>query len=261
MIRGFDVKLLIRRNKTDAQISTFSSFDVRFQLSRARNHGFSGREDLLDKLHRALGHGDSPRLNEPRRRVAVVHGLGGIGKTEICVEYAYRYASLFSSIFWIDATSQTTLAQSALAMAERLVRHYRGPAGRRGPDFTDIGDFLGLWGCVGPTGRIALDGQSSEQVLQGMRDWLGSENNSQWLVIFDNNDDLTSVKHTDLIPVGDFGNVIFSTRNSELHQYGEGIEVGEIETEAGISILLGSAKMDPLALDSTGMVSITYING
>lgn len=136
-------------------------------------------------------------------------------------------------------------------MAERLVKHYRGPPGVRGPDCTDIADFLGLWGWVGPTGRINLEGQSSERLLQGMSEWLASENNTQWLVIFDNNDDPTSVKHTDLIPVGDFGHIILTTRNSELHQFGEGIQVEEIEKEAGISILLASAKMDPL--DATGL--------
>lgn len=246
-----------RRNKV-VTVSPFSDFRVRFQLPKARNHGFSGREDLLGRLHLALGHVNDPAPLELRRRTAILHGLGGIGKTQIGIEYAYRYCSLFSSIFWIDATSQTTLSQSALVMAERLVSHYRGPPGSGGPDYADIGVALGLWGCIAPSGRINLEGKSPEQLIRGMRDWLSIENNTQWLVIFDNNDHISTVSHTDIIPVGEFGSVIFSTRNHELQQLGVGIEVGEIEMEAGISILLGSAKRDPSSIDTTGMFLINY---
>lgn len=248
----------MKGNKESTEAPTFSNFNIRFQLPKARNHGFKGREDLLDKLHRALGQSESiVHAAAESRRVAVIHGLGGIGKSQISIEYSYRYAFQFSSVFWIDATSQATLFQGLIAMAERLVKHYSGPPGGRKSNLTEIADFLGLWGCVESTGHINLEGQSPELLLRAMREWLAIENNTHWLVIFDDYNNPASVGHNDLIPVGDFGNIIFTTRNPELQQYGEGIEVGEIEKEPGISILLGSAKID--SLDTSG-VSLIYSN-
>lgn len=137
-------------------------------------------------------------------------------------------------------------------MAEQLVSHYRRTLHAGRPSYTTIGEVLGLGGCIGSDGRIQLEGSSPKQLLRAITGWLSSENNTQWLVIFDNNDDIKSMKHTDIIPVGEFGSVIFSTRNSELHQCGEGIQVREIEPDAGIRILLRSAGMETIGF--TGLI-------
>jgi hypothetical protein len=48
-----------------------------------RNKNFTGRGDLLGKLKSAL------QSHQP----VALHGLGGVGKTQLSIEYAYRYAS------------------------------------------------------------------------------------------------------------------------------------------------------------------------
>lgn len=135
-------------------------------------------------------------------------------------------------------------------MAQRLVSHYR--ENDNNLDFSQIGSMLGLPGCIDTTGYMSLKEASSELLLQVMKEWLLKEGNSRWLVVFDNNDDLGSVKVTDFIPPGDAGSVIITTRKLGVKRYGCGIEVGSIDEEAGISLFLKSADKDPLTLDAAG---------
>src|SRR5205085_8529664 len=55
-----------------------------------RNLFFTGREQVLVDLHTALGAGKTAALPQSPQAIS---GLGGIGKTQTAVEYAYRFAS------------------------------------------------------------------------------------------------------------------------------------------------------------------------
>jgi tetratricopeptide (TPR) repeat protein len=82
----------------------------------ARNRNFSGRGELLEDLHASL-------LAESAAAVVptgAVHGLGGVGKTELALEFAHRFASDYDIAWWIPA-EQPTSATAALAnLARRL---------------------------------------------------------------------------------------------------------------------------------------------
>ncbi|KAK3613020.1 hypothetical protein LTR56_028114 [Elasticomyces elasticus] len=56
-----------------------------------------------------------PKSESVRQKVFVVHGLGGIGKTQLCGEYVRRHKDYFTAIFWLDRSSKDALRQS-LAM-------------------------------------------------------------------------------------------------------------------------------------------------
>jgi tetratricopeptide (TPR) repeat protein len=82
----------------------------------ARNRHFSGRGELLEELHATLEAG-SAAVVVP---TGAVHGLGGVGKTELVLEYAHRFASDYDVAWWIHA-AQPTAATAALAiLAGRL---------------------------------------------------------------------------------------------------------------------------------------------
>lgn len=79
-----------------------------------RNPRFVGREDLLARLRARLSAG--PVVLLP----GADHPLGGTGRTQLAVEYVYRYAETYDLVWWIPA-EQTPGARSALiGLAQRL---------------------------------------------------------------------------------------------------------------------------------------------
>jgi tetratricopeptide (TPR) repeat protein len=79
-----------------------------------RNRSFVGREDLLTRLRATLANG--PVVLLP----GAGHPLGGTGRTQLAVEYAYRYAETYDLVWWIPA-EQTAEARGALiGLAQRL---------------------------------------------------------------------------------------------------------------------------------------------
>src|SRR5712692_5656674 len=59
-----------------------------------RNQFFTGREDVLKRLHDTLIAGKAAALSQ------AISGLGGIGKTQTVVEYAYRYQDEYQYVLW-----------------------------------------------------------------------------------------------------------------------------------------------------------------
>jgi tetratricopeptide (TPR) repeat protein len=79
-----------------------------------RNHLFTGRDEFLKKLARALLHGGSSSALVAQ----VVQGMGGIGKTQLAVEFAYRYGRFFYGVHKIDATRPDTIGAEVAACGE-----------------------------------------------------------------------------------------------------------------------------------------------
>src|SRR5271170_7738318 len=84
----------------------FEDFSVSFSLSDvSETEHFVARETELMEIHRTLS-GDGSR------RIAVLHGLGGIGKTQLSVAYAKQYRDSYSAIFWLNIKDEDSLKQS-----------------------------------------------------------------------------------------------------------------------------------------------------
>lgn len=80
-----------------------------------RNPAFTGRETLLLTLQRAL---------EQRSKASVLphalHGEGGVGKTQLAVEFAYRYQDRYDVVWWVPAEQQSLVLQSLSLLGKRL---------------------------------------------------------------------------------------------------------------------------------------------
>jgi TIR domain len=110
----------------------------------ARNRNFSGRADLLERLHTHL-QAESAAAVVP---TGAVHGLGGVGKTELALEFAHRFASDYDIAWWVPAELPTS-ATAALAML----------AGRLGVEqVADQSEMVaGLFDQVAAAGPVAAD--------------------------------------------------------------------------------------------------------
>jgi TIR domain len=76
----------------------------------ARNRNFSGRGELLEQLYASL-QAESAAAVVP---MGAMHGLGGVGKTELALEFAHRFASDYDVAWWVPAELPTS-ATAALA--------------------------------------------------------------------------------------------------------------------------------------------------
>src|SRR6266511_1984242 len=81
-----------------------------------RNPHFIGRGDQLAALRRSLTESSVGAVVQ----AGAVHGLGGVGKTQLAVEYAHRYASDYDLVWWVPAEQSATIPSQLAALARRL---------------------------------------------------------------------------------------------------------------------------------------------
>src|SRR5581483_6591671 len=79
-----------------------------------RNLYFTGRNFQLNQLHTLLMAGKQVALTQ------AISGLGGIGKTQLALEYAYRYQKSYHDIFWASADTEEALMAAYMRFAEVL---------------------------------------------------------------------------------------------------------------------------------------------
>ncbi|MCJ1396593.1 hypothetical protein MMC18_009484, partial [Xylographa bjoerkii] len=120
-----------------------------FMVPFGQDSQFVGRENIISDIDKIL---------KTEQRVGLT-GKGGVGKSQIAIEYNYRYRSKHPnhSIFWVPSRA-----------FERFEKAYK-----------DIGRRLNLPGCNDPTANM----------LQIVADWLTDEDHSHWLMVLDNVDD------------------------------------------------------------------------
>jgi tetratricopeptide (TPR) repeat protein len=125
----------------------------------ARNANFTGREDALQTLARTLLHGAGAALV-----TQAVQGMGGVGKTQLAVEFAHRYGRFFHGVHWINAAEPETLEAEVAACGRAMGLQ---PWPEQLPD--QVGVTLAAWQRGGPR-LLILD--NLEDVATA-RAWLG----------------------------------------------------------------------------------------
>jgi TIR domain len=79
-----------------------------------RNPRFTGRDGMLAELRRRLHSGEGTLT------VQALYGLGGVGKTQLALEYAHRFAADYDLVWWIDAEQPVLIPDQLAALATRL---------------------------------------------------------------------------------------------------------------------------------------------
>jgi hypothetical protein len=85
-----------------------------YYLPDARNPAFVGRDDVLEDIRGHL----NAHTNE--QRTVAVYGLGGVGKTQVCLEYIYRNMESYAAIFFLTADTVVKLAQDTRGALTKL---------------------------------------------------------------------------------------------------------------------------------------------
>jgi hypothetical protein len=144
------------------------------------NPYFTGRELLLTEVHARLTAADLAV-----RRVALT-GPGGVGTTQLAVEYAYRQRADYDVVWWVRAEQPATM--------------------------------LGDYGALGGQGPLAADLQlatdaSQEAAVAAVRAWL--EHHQRWLLVFDNAADPAVLEP--FLPKAGAGHVVLTSRSAAWH--------------------------------------------
>jgi len=100
------------------------------------------------------------------KRLAVVHGLGGMGKTQLAAAYAKRHREDYSAVFWLNTRDETSLKQGFARVADRILREH--------PSVVYV--------------RNAVESRDLSEAVQAVKRWLDHSKNDRWLVIYDNYD-------------------------------------------------------------------------
>jgi len=181
-----------------------------FLVPYNRNPRFTGRADLLAQLHEKFIETKPKQYNH---RVAI-YGMGGVGKTQIAIEYVYRYRDDYNGIYWISASDQTALLSGFQKIA-------------------------GITGCV----KNAADLKPTE-VADEVRAWLGDQD--KCLLIIDNLDEISVAD--DYLPDTDKGgHTLITTRNPNAWDIpAKGFEIPLFNESDAIDLLCIGSKPDDM---------------
>jgi len=80
----------------------------------SRNPNFAGRNQLLEDVASSLANG------RPVALMQAIHGLGGVGKRQIAIEFAYRQEAEYDAVFWVPAQSPAALREGLAALAHEI---------------------------------------------------------------------------------------------------------------------------------------------
>jgi TIR domain len=115
-----DIAAGIRRMIEDLSLLPASipraAFPTIWNIPFSRNPFFIGYNDKLEQLHSHLQANQRVALSHPQ----AISGLGGIGKTQIALEYAYRYHRDYKAILWVRSDSVVALTSSYVEIAHLL---------------------------------------------------------------------------------------------------------------------------------------------
>ncbi|RDW71000.1 putative nb-arc and tpr protein [Coleophoma cylindrospora] len=201
---------------------------------------FVAREEELSKMYELL-------QGRSSRSCVVLHGLGGMGKTQLAVTYARRHKEKYTAIFWLNANDEDTLKLSFRDVAQQVLRHH-------------------------PSNRVlsSIDqNKDLDQVVNGVKAWLDFPRNTRWLMIYDNldnprtpgNPDGSAVDIRQFLPRSDHGSIIITTRSSQVRQ-GERIHVQKLsDVSEGLAIVSNMSGRQDIENDPDAIALVKELDG
>lgn len=214
---------------------------LRFNLPETPTRHFKGRSGELEAILQAFK--EDIYTDKPQHIVGL-YGLGGVGKTQLALRYLYTDIARYTAIIWINSSSEAQIFNQFLDLAQAVV-DWSVRLRQSAANFSRIAYDLGLSKFVSPTtGEVSRQGDKME-ITKAVLSWLSREGNTGWIMVFDNADDLESFDLTSFFPLSENGEVIITSRRSEVKQIGNAIEVRCLEAPSAQEVLVGFAGLDP----------------
>lgn len=183
-------------------------------------------------MHKALS-GDGSR------HTVVLHGLEGMGKTQLSVEYAKRHRDSYSAIFWLNIKDEDSLKQSFAKVARQILREH--PSANR---------------------LSNVDMKNLDEVVEAVKAWLSLPNNTRWLTIYDNYDNprLPGISDVEAVDIRKFllesfqGSIIITTRSSRV-QIGHSMQIKKLENVRDSLKILSNTSNRKEIINGNGLLS------
>ncbi|GLA38505.1 hypothetical protein AnigIFM63309_005802 [Aspergillus niger] len=169
-------------------------------------NGFLGRRGDLLRLWNCLQPG-----KRNQRKVVVIQGLGGMGKTQLAVEFARRHKNDFTAVLWVNGQSRETVLHSMVSILSRLP---------------------GIQGFKDGFAEESIEEKASHTLR-----WLSMNENSKWLLVFDNVDH-DGENICDSFPPADHGSILITTRHAKLARLGNYQQIRRLPTEEAMQLLV-----------------------
>lgn len=165
-----------------------------------RNANFFGREKALEEMSRMLCPSiiaSTPDLScglHTNPRTYAVHGPGGMGKSQVAIEFVYRYRHEFDAVFWVNANDKTSLDQDFNKIALQLGLVPEGSTNAR--DFKYTRELVKRW-LLDPFNGVSDHRAEADQV--------------SWLLIYDGVDESRIIN--EFWPYDAPGSVLITSRS------------------------------------------------
>jgi hypothetical protein len=158
-----------------------------------RHPAFTGREALLAALRQRLTSGS-------RALVQALHGMGGVGKTQLAIEYAHLFAGDYQLVWWIDAERSELIADNVSRLG-----------------------VAASW--VAKETAVVAGIETVKDRLRSM---------PRWLLVFDNAEAADQI--AEWLPDGS-GHVIITSRSSDFHDLAVPVEVDVFDRAESAALL------------------------
>jgi tetratricopeptide (TPR) repeat protein len=170
-----------------------------------QNAFFTDRETILTALSSFFTFAQTHQT-----RILALNGLGGIGKTQIALEYLYRTSDLYQTILWLNASSRERFSTEVSALAEKLALPEK-------------------------------DRADEEHLFAAVKRWLQSQ--TSWLLVLDHLEDFTLIDL--IVPAQGSGHILLTTCTQTTGEVASALPITQMDTDAGVLFLLQRAGIIP----------------
>ncbi len=203
LISGVDVTKRRRVTSGFPGLSYEKSSKKFDNLKLRRNRHFSGRENILESIKEKFDN------QIDLDKLFILTGLGGVGKTQIALEYIFRFQENYEVVWWIESEDSSMIIKSYNSLLIKL-------------------------------GLVDKEIEDVNEVVLMISKWASQNNN--WLFVYDNASNIDELY--DYIPVTQNGNILITSRFVDWDMIGHKYEVNVFNKVEAVDFIMNRTKSE-----------------